>query len=90
VINKRLNSVSKELNVTMEVLIDTLLKKNHNLELKPTTKLTDEQYDLILKEFFFVKTAISDLAKDNLYFDNASFIFENNNLEIKECRDCGL
>ena len=48
---KRLNAVLKELNVGMQTLVDTLSKKGHKVDAKPTTKLTDEQYTILLNEF---------------------------------------
>ncbi len=48
---KRLNAVVKELNVGMQTLIDHLAKKGHSIEAKPTTKLSEEQYNMLLSDF---------------------------------------
>ena len=48
---KRLNAVVKELNVGMQTLIDHLAKKGHSVDAKPTTKLSEEQYNLLLSDF---------------------------------------
>lgn len=64
---KRLNAVWKELNVGMQTLVDTLAKKGHKVDAKPTTKLTDEQYQILLNEFQAdkkAKEAASSLSKD--------------------------
>ncbi|NDC31459.1 MAG: hypothetical protein EBZ58_11085, partial [Bacteroidetes bacterium] len=64
---KRLNAVWKELNVGMQTLVDTLSKKGHKVDAKPTTKLTDEQYQILLNEFQAdkkAKEAASSLSKD--------------------------
>ena len=48
---KRLNAVVKELNVGMQTLIDHLAKKGHSIDAKPTTKLSEEQYNMLLSDF---------------------------------------
>lgn len=48
---KRLNAVVKELNVGMQTLVDHLAKKGYSIEAKPTTKLSEEQYSLLLSDF---------------------------------------
>ncbi|MFY8021916.1 MAG: translation initiation factor IF-2 [Bacteroidia bacterium] len=48
---KRLNAVVKELNVGMTTLVDFLGKKGHVIEAKPTTKLTEDQYNILLSEY---------------------------------------
>ncbi|MCF8252967.1 MAG: translation initiation factor IF-2 [Bacteroidia bacterium] len=48
---KRLNAVVKELNVGMTTLVDFLAKKGHAVEAKPTTKLTEDQYSILLSEY---------------------------------------
>ena len=48
----RLNKVIKEFNVGLQTVVDFLEKKGHKLEeVNPNTKLTDEQYSLVKKEF---------------------------------------
>ena len=48
---KRLNAVVKELNVGMQTLVEHLAKKGYSVEAKPTTKLSDEQYLVLLSDF---------------------------------------
>lgn len=48
---KRLNAVVKELNVGMQTLVEHLAKKGHSIDAKPTTKLSDEQYTILLSDF---------------------------------------
>jgi len=48
---KRIAAVARELNVGLNHLIDHLNKNGFKVENKPTTKLTDEQYDVLLREF---------------------------------------
>jgi translation initiation factor IF-2 len=47
----RLNAVVKELNVGMQTLVEHLAKKGHTVEAKPTTKITEEQYTILLNDF---------------------------------------
>ncbi|MDD3907119.1 MAG: translation initiation factor IF-2, partial [Bacteroidales bacterium] len=47
----RLNKVTRDLNVGMSTLVDFLQKKGHVVENNPNSKITDEEYDLLVKEF---------------------------------------
>ena len=47
----RLNAVVKELNVGINTLAEHLSKKGHAVEAKPTTKITEEQYAILLSDF---------------------------------------
>lgn len=47
----RLNKVMKEFNVGLNTVVEFLAKKGHAIEAVPNTKLTDEQYELVQKEF---------------------------------------
>lgn len=49
--NTRLFKVAKELNVSTSMLVEHLDGKGHSIEASPNTKLTSEQYDILLKEF---------------------------------------
>ncbi|MXV13956.1 translation initiation factor IF-2 [Hufsiella ginkgonis] len=42
---------AKELNIGLGTAVDFLGKKGHKVEAKPTTKLTEEMYEVLLKEF---------------------------------------
>jgi translation initiation factor IF-2 len=50
-IGKRLVSVAKELNVGTSTLVDHLKNNGFDIDNKPTTKLTDDMYRLLLKDF---------------------------------------
>jgi translation initiation factor IF-2 len=66
---KRLNAVVKELNVGMTTLIDFLAKKGHAIEAKPTTKLTEDQYGILLSEYSSekkVKDEANKLGRDRI------------------------
>lgn len=60
---KRLNAVVKELNVGIQTLVDFLGSKGHKVDGKPTSKITDEQYGLLLAEFQQDKKAKEDAKK---------------------------
>ena len=47
----RLNKVIKELNVGIQTAVSFLQKKGFDVESNPSTKITDEQYELLVKEF---------------------------------------
>ena len=47
----RLSKVIKEFNVGLQTVVDFLSKKGQEVEAAPNTKITDEQYDLLSKEF---------------------------------------
>ena len=64
---KRINAVMKELNVGMTTLVEVLAKKGHVIEAKPTTKLTESQYTILLSEFSLekkVKDEANKLGRD--------------------------
>lgn len=47
----RLNKVIKEFNVGLQTVVDFLGKKGFSINASPSEKITDEQYDLLRKEF---------------------------------------
>jgi translation initiation factor IF-2 len=47
----RLNKVTRDLNVGMSTLVDFLQKKGHVVENNPNTKITEDEYELLVKEF---------------------------------------
>lgn len=47
----RLNKVTRDLNVGIATVVDFLKKKGHTVEASPNAKITDEQYDELVKEF---------------------------------------
>ncbi|TYZ13414.1 translation initiation factor IF-2 [Hymenobacter lutimineralis] len=48
---KRLQQAAKDLNIGMATVVETLAKKGHQVDNKPTTKLTAEQVGLLEREF---------------------------------------
>ena len=47
----RLNKVIKEFNISLERVVSFLSDKGHEIEARPTTKISQNQYDLLLNEF---------------------------------------
>ncbi|MEG1616817.1 MAG: translation initiation factor IF-2 [Bacteroidales bacterium] len=47
----RLSKVAKDFNVGIQTLVESLQKKGVSVENNPNTKISDEQYNLLLKEF---------------------------------------
>ncbi len=51
----KLFTAAKELNIGTGTIVDFLSNKGYKIEKHPTTKLTQEMHDLLLKEFAFDK-----------------------------------
>ncbi|MDR2914695.1 MAG: translation initiation factor IF-2 [Tannerella sp.] len=47
----KLNKVIKDLNVGLSTVVDFLNKKGYEVESNPNTRVSDEQYELLVKEF---------------------------------------
>ncbi len=47
----RLNKVLRELNISLDRAVDYLASKGHQVEARPTTKISDEVYQVLLDEF---------------------------------------
>jgi translation initiation factor IF-2 len=48
---ERLVKIAKELNVGLATIVDFLASKGHVIENKPTSMVSDEMHDALLKEF---------------------------------------
>lgn len=49
--SERLYKVAKELNVGVATIVEFLASKGHTIENKPTSMITEEMHDMLLKEF---------------------------------------
>ncbi|MET1257986.1 translation initiation factor IF-2 [Flagellimonas sp. DF-77] len=47
----RLNKVLRELNISLDRAVDYLVAQGHEIEARPTTKISDEVYQVLLDEF---------------------------------------
>ena len=52
----RINKVLKEFNIGLQTVVDLLEKKGYNVEADMNAKITEEQYDIVKKEFGSDKT----------------------------------
>lgn len=66
----RLNKVTRDLNVGISTVVEFLHKKGHEIEASPNTKITEEQYAILVKEFSTDK---------NLRLESERFIQERQN-----------
>ncbi len=66
----RLNKVTRDLNVGISTVVEFLQKKGHAIEANPNTKITEEQYAELVKEFSTDK---------NLKKESKKFIQERQN-----------
>ena len=62
----RLKKAATEFNIGVGKIIDFLAKKGHKIDPNPNTKITSEQYDLLVKEFQSEKTAKEEANKVGL------------------------
>ncbi|WP_455591216.1 translation initiation factor IF-2 [Bacteroides sp.] len=70
----RLNKVTRDLNVGIATVVEFLQKKGFTVEANPNTKITEEQYAILVKEFSTDK---------NLRLESERFIQERQNKERK-------
>ena len=66
----RLNKVTRDLNVGIATVVEFLQKKGYTVEANPDTKITEEQYAMLVKEFSTDK---------NLRLESERFIQERQN-----------
>ena len=66
----RLNKVTRDLNVGITTAVEFLQKKGFTVEANPNTQITDEQFELLKKEFSTDK---------NLRLESERFIQERQN-----------
>ncbi|MEN1783589.1 MAG: translation initiation factor IF-2 [Bacteroidota bacterium] len=65
----RLNKVLRELNISLDRAVDYLVSKGHDIEARPTTKITGEVYQVLLDEFqtdASKKAASQEVAEEKL------------------------
>ena len=68
----RLNKVTRDLNVGIATVVEFLQKKGYTVEANPNTKISEEQYAVLVKEFSTDK---------NLRLESERFIQERQNKE---------
>ncbi len=66
---KRLSKVAKDLGVGISTLVDHLKKKGHVVEMNPNTKITDDQFGILMSEYsseMKVKEEANKLGRDRI------------------------
>ena len=53
----RLNKVLREFNISLDRAVEYLSSKGHDIEARPTTKISQDQYNILLNEFQSDKTS---------------------------------
>ena len=71
----RLNKVTRDLNVGIATVVEFLQKKGHTIEANPNTKITEEEYAMLVKEFSTDK---------NLRLESERFIQERQKKDRKK------
>lgn len=85
----RLNKVTRDLNVGITTVVDFLQKKGYTVEANPNTKITEEQYAALVKEFSKDKDLKIESEKiiqerQNKERNKASVSIEDIHLELKK------
>ena len=65
----RLNKVLRELNISLDRAIDHLSSKGREVEARPTTKISNEVYQILLDEFqtdMSKKVASKEVGEENV------------------------
>ena len=63
--NIRLSKVVKEIGVGIGTIVEHLSKKGFKVDSNPNSKITDEQYSLLLKDFQSDKKTKDDVAQQS-------------------------
>ncbi len=66
--NIRLSKAAKEFNIGVPTVIDFLATKGHKIDSNPNTKLTEDMYRLLMKEFASEKSVKEEAEKIGLEF----------------------
>lgn len=77
---KRLNKVTTEFNVGISTIVEFLATKGVDIEANPNTKITDEHYSMLLKEF----SSDSKVKKESDNVDLSSARQKKETISIKE------
>ena len=80
----RLNKVARDLNVGIQTAVDFLQKKGFSIESNPNTKISDEQYALLVKEFSTDKNLKIESERISQERHNKD---KNNTINNTECTD---
>jgi len=81
----RLSKAAREFNIGVSTVIDFLLKKGFTIEKDPNSKLSQEMYNLLMKEFATEKHVKEEAKKIGLHFaQNETITIDNKRLAGKD------
>ena len=81
----RLSKAAREFNIGVSTVVDFLLKKGFTIEKDPNSKLSEEMYTLLMKEFATEKHVKEEAQKIGLNFvQHETITIENKRLTAKE------
>lgn len=76
----RLNKVTRDLNVGVTTLVEFLQKKGHTIENNPNARITEEEYELLVKEFsqdMSLKQEAERLVQERISRERQKLVSEN-------------
>lgn len=76
----RLNKVTRDLNVGISTLVDFLQKKGHVVENNPNVRITEEEYEMLVKEFsqdMTLKQEAERLVQERMNKEKQKVVSEN-------------
>jgi translation initiation factor IF-2 len=89
----RLSKIAREFNIGIQTILDFLKKKGHAVDPNPNAKISNEVYDLLVKEFQSEKSAKEEskklglatfAKKETLSIDDAKPVVKNAEIESPE------
>jgi translation initiation factor IF-2 len=72
----RLSKVAKEFNIGLQTIIGFLSKKAHNVEMNPNARITEDMYNMLVKEFSTEKSAKEESLQLELNFAKKELILK--------------
>ena len=82
----KLNKIIKDLNVGLSTVVDFLNRKGFEVESNPNVKVSDEQYDLLVKEFSKGKMTNKETTFTKPYVKEPYYKEKPKSQEIKEIK----
>jgi translation initiation factor IF-2 len=86
----RLSKAAREFNIGVSTVVDFLLKKGFTIEKDPNSKLSQEMYTILMKEFATEKHVKEEAKKIGLHFTQHETITIDNKRQITKDKDKDL
>lgn len=86
-ISVRLSKAAREFNIGVSTVVDFLLKKGFTIDRDPNSKLTQEMYSLLMKEFATEKHVKEEAQKIGLHFTQHETITIDDKRQITKDKD---